>query len=223
MAIGMGRMTGFHYHENFNYPYAARTVSEFWRRWHMSLGTFFRDYLYIPLGGNRRRVYFNLFIVWFLTGLWHGASWNFVLWGLYFFVFIALERLFLRRLLEKIPRALSHLYLALVTLLGWVFFYYEDLGHAAAFFGRLFGAGGWTSPGFETTLLNNCFFIALALAACLPIVPALKAFCRRLEGRGPGAARLLFGARCLLMAALLFVSTVMLVGNSYNPFIYFRF
>jgi alginate O-acetyltransferase complex protein AlgI len=225
MAIGMGHMIGFHYHENFNYPYTARSVSEFWRRWHMSLGTFFRDYVYIPLGGNRRRMYLNLLIVWFLTGLWHGASWNFVLWGLYFFVFIALEKLFLRRWLEKIPRALSHLYLVLVALFGWVFFYYTDLGEAMTFFARLFGVGasGWTNPGFETTLLNNMFFIALAVAACFPLVRPLKNICRNLERRGLGAARTVFGLRCVSAAALLFVSTVMLVGNSYNPFIYFRF
>ena len=139
MAIGMGQMIGLHYLENFNYPYISRTATEFWRRWHMSLGTFFRDYVYIPLGGNRKgraRAFLNLFIVWALTGLWHGASWNFVLWGLYYFVLLMLDRLFWQKLLDKLPKAvsaiLSHITLPLALLFGWVLFKFTSLPRAAA-------------------------------------------------------------------------------------------
>ena len=134
MAIGMGRMIGIHYRENFDYPYMSRSVTEFWRRWHISLGSFFRDYIYIPLGGNRKgrlRTYLNLFIVWFLTGLWHGASWNFVLWGLYFFVFILIEKLFLLRVLSK-DRIVSHIYLVIVVYFGWILFKFEDMSSVTA-------------------------------------------------------------------------------------------
>ena len=131
MAIGMGLMIGFHYKENFNYPYLSSTVSEFWRRWHISLGSFFRDYVYIPLGGSRkglgRHVYLNLFVVWALTGLWHGASWNFVLWGLYFFIFIALERLFLNKVFARLPGFVSHIYLLIVVYFGWILFRFKNM------------------------------------------------------------------------------------------------
>ena len=131
MAIGMGLMIGFHYKENFNYPYLSSTVSEFWRRWHISLGSFFRDYVYIPLGGSRKglgRTILNLFVVWALTGLWHGASWNFVLWGLYFFIFIALERLFLNKVFARLPGFVSHIYLLIVVYFGWILFRFKKYG-----------------------------------------------------------------------------------------------
>ena len=135
MAIGLGLMFGFHFVENFNYPYIAKTATEFWRRWHISLSSFLRDYLYIPLGGNRSHAWRNLFVVWFATGLWHGASWNFILWGLFFGVLIALERLGLRNLLEKLPGFISHFYLLFVVLISWVIFYFTDLSRAAQYLG----------------------------------------------------------------------------------------
>jgi alginate O-acetyltransferase complex protein AlgI len=121
MAIGLGRMFGFTFKENFEYPYISKSATEFWRRWNMSVGGFFRDYVYIPLGGNRHRPWFNLFVVWFLTGLWHGASWNFVIWGLYFGVLIGIEKKFLLAVLSRFPRWVSHFYFGIIVLVGWVF------------------------------------------------------------------------------------------------------
>lgn len=224
MAIGLGRIFGFHYFENFNYPYISRSVSEFWRRWHISLGAFFRDYIYIPLGGNRRHVYLNYLVVWFLTGLWHGASWNFILWGLWFGLFISLERLFLRKWLERIPRLFSHLYLILVVLIGWVLFYFTDLSSMWTVLGRMFGIG---NPGAldslsVTRLMNYIFFIPAAIIGCLPIAPRIRELLTTKGTRfyAPAALIALEIAVCVI---LLVVCTAMLVGESYNPFLYFRF
>ncbi|MDD2955910.1 MAG: MBOAT family protein [Oscillospiraceae bacterium] len=228
MAIGLGRMFGFHYHENFNYPYISRSVTEFWRRWHISLGSFFRDYVYIPLGGNRRHQYWNLLLVWFLTGLWHGASWNFILWGLYFGLFIVLEKLFLKNLFDRMPGALSQvlsrIYFLFVAVLGWAIFYFTDLGRLQTFLGALFGAGGRAAmdPLLPITLSNNLFWIVIAVAGCLPVVPLLK---KKLIGEGEDRGMALWATALQPVAYLLilFVCTAMLVGESYNPFLYFRF
>lgn len=224
MAIGMGRMVGFHFHENFSYPYISRSVAEFWRRWHISLGTFFRDYVYIPLGGNRRRVYLNLLVVWALTGLWHGASWNFVLWGLYFFVFIACERLFLRKILDKIPRVFSHLYLLLVVIIGWVFFYFESLSDAFLLLSRMFGdAANLTNLAFELDFQNNVFFIIIAALLCTPIARLFEKAAYVIEREYSFGKTITIVIKGAFMAALLLLSTISLAGNSYNPFIYYRF
>lgn len=225
MAIGLGRIFGFHLDENFNYPYISRTATEFWRRWHISLGSFFRDYLYIPMGGNRRRPYLNLFVVWFLTGMWHGASWNFILWGLYFGLLIFAERLFLKRLLEKLPRILSaffsHLYLLLAVMVGWVFFYFTDLNKVWEFLGILFGAAGHalSDLGLEIAVANNLWWLLISVAFCLPIVPAVK----RLFDRRPGGQVLAANLQILTNVVLLLACTALLVGQSYNPFLYYRF
>ncbi len=220
MAIGLGRLFGFHYPENFNYPYISRTATEFWRRWHMTLGSFFRDYLYIPLGGRRRHPWRNLFLVWFATGFWHGASWNFVLWGLYYGTLIALERLFLGRLLERLPRVVSHLYLLLAVVVGWVLFYFTDFGQLREFCSILFGFAGhplW-DVGLELVLLNHIFWLAAAVACCMPLLPALK---RWYYGRfGTGSALVWQTAASLVCLAL---STALLAGQGYNPFLYYRF
>ena len=142
MAIGLGRMFGFHYHTNFNYPYLAKSVTDFWRRWHISLGSFFRDYVYIPLGGNRRHQLLNISVVWLLTGLWHGASWNFVLWGAFYGILLMVEKLGLLRWLQRIPVVFSHLYLLFVTLIGWTLFYTTDLSRLAGYFQVIFGGSG---------------------------------------------------------------------------------
>ena len=171
MAIGLGLMFGFHFVENFNYPYIAKTATEFWRRWHISLSSFLRDYLYIPLGGNRSHAWRNLFVVWFATGLWHGASWNFILWGLFFGVLIALERLGLRNLLEKLPGFISHFYLLFVVLISWVIFYFTDLSRAAQYLEIMFGLSGQplTNSQILLALEGNLFWLIRAVVCCLPL------------------------------------------------------
>ena len=228
MAIGMGRMLGLHYLENFDYPYISRTVTEFWRRWHISLGTFFRDYVYIPLGGNRKGFYrglFNAFVVWSLTGIWHGASWNFLLWGLWFFVFLMVERFFLKDILEKLP-VLSNLYLLTVVMLGWVIFCYSDLSLVGTLFGSLFGVGGngFTDWMLNLELQNSMFLYAAAILGCTPL---LKNTCETLERKAYAHGRWAVVWNVVYYSALpvilLLVSTAALVGDSYNPFIYFQF
>ena len=228
MAIGMGKMLGLNYLENFNFPYISRSVTEFWRRWHMSLGTFFRDYVYIPLGGSRcswPRMVFNTFVVWFLTGLWHGASWNFVLWGLWFFVFLMIERLFLKKLLDKIP-VLSNVYLLTVVALGWVIFRFTNLELGWAMAKSLFGANGNALSSFltETTLRSNSILLLVCILAATPLARVLKEKLQSFAyAHGALAAvwNVLFYS--LIPVALLLLSTAGLVGDSYNPFIYFQF
>ena len=220
MAIGMGKVLGLHYPENFHYPYAAKSVTEFWRRWHMSLSSFFRDYVYIPLGGNRcslPRNVLNTLIVWALTGLWHGASWNFVLWGLYWFVFLMLERLFLKKLLQHVP-VLPHMYLVLVVFLGWILFRFTDIRLGLTVVKGLFGLNGNVPTDFlsVTMLENNLFLLLVSAVACTPLPKALS---DRLAVYGVWA-----GCRkALFPIVLLLLSTCALVGESYNPFLYFQF
>ena len=220
MAIGMGKMLGLHYPENFNYPYTAKSVTEFWRRWHMSLSSFFRDYVYIPLGGNRRspaRTVLNTFIVWALTGLWHGASWNFVMWGLYWFVFLMIERLFLRRPLDRL-HILPHVYLVLVVFWGWIVFHFTDVRLGWTVFRGLFGLNGnAVSDFFSITLLkNNLFLLLVSVVACTPL--------SRKISDALAVSPLWRGCRsALIPVILLLLSTCALVGESYNPFLYFQF
>ena len=177
------------------------------------------------MGGNRRRPYLNLFVVWFLTGMWHGASWNFILWGLYFGLLIFLERLFLKRLFDILPKALStvlsHLYLLLAVMVGWVFFYFTDLNKVWEFLGILFGAAGHslTDLGLEIALANNLWWLLAAVVFCMPIVPALKRF----FDRRPGGQVLAVNFQILSNVVLLLACTALLVGQSYNPFLYYRF
>lgn len=221
MAIGLGRMFGFHYHENFHHPYMAKSATDFWRRWHISLGTFFRDYLYIPLGGNKSNMFRNLFIVWFLTGLWHGASWNFILWGLYFGLLIAVERLFLSKWLERLPQIISHAYLILIAMLGWAIFYFEDLGRLTYFTKVLLGLGG--ASGLDTSgiqLQANIFWFFAAVLFCTPLGAWLR---RKTTERYPISESILPYANIAWNAVIFLVSVALLVGKSYNPFLYFRF
>jgi len=222
MAIGLGWMFGFHYLENFNYPYIAKSATEFWRRWHISLGTFFRDYVYIPLGGKEKRAYLNLFIVWFLTGLWHGASWNFIFWGLYFGILIAIERLFLKKILDFLPRVVAHIYLLFIAVIGWALFYFEDLNDLKLFFQRLFiNQNGYSDFLLEQHLKENIFWLAFTFLSCLPVFHFGKKWLQKYWQRMPGVMAWTFVlVACLL---LLVVSTSLLVGKSYNPFIYYRF
>ena len=228
MAIGMGRMIGLHYLENFNYPYISRSVTEFWRRWHMSLGTFFRDYVYIPLGGSRcsfGRSMFNTFVVWALTGLWHGASWNFVVWGLWFFVFLMIERLFLKKILEKVP-VLSNIYLLVVVMLGWVVFRFTNMELGLALAKSMFGLNGNALSGFTVGIEfdSHLYLLIVSIIASTPLMRILRfQFERLIRGN-----RTLFAIwqvifYSVLPVILLLLSTASLVGDSYNPFIYFQF
>lgn len=223
MAIGLGKMFGFHYFENFNYPYIAKSATDFWRRWHISLGSFFRDYIYIPLGGNRKRGYLNLFIVWFLTGLWHGSSWNFILWGLFYALFIMIERVFLLKLLSKIPALFSHFYLIFITMIAWTIFYFSDFSSFFAYIKVMFGvsANPIIDVQFQLEFFNNIIWIVLSLIFCTPIIPLFKKF-----------LSLYFDVKSLILLnylqtflniAMLLICTSMLIGESYNPFLYFRF
>ena len=221
MAIGMGLMCGFHYKENFNYPYIASSVTDFWRRWHISLSTFFRDYVYIPLGGNRRgkgRQLLNLFIVWGLTGLWHGASWNFLLWGLYYGVILIIEKVWLQKPLQKAPGVVQRLYSLLLIVLGWVIFALTDFGAIGNYFAALFGAHGGADAQTMYLLTTNISLLLVAALACTRW-PAHAA--NDLLARLPQAAQTLL--RCLFYAAVLLMCVAFLVGDSYNPFLYFRF
>jgi len=228
MAIGLGRMFGFHFPENFRWPYIARTVQEFWRRWHITLSTWFRDYLYVPLGGSRatpRRTYANLVAVFFLCGLWHGASWNFVVWGLFHGTFLVLERLGLANFLKRLWKPLQHAYLLFVVMIGWVFFRAETVGEAVGF---LKAMAGLNRPAVATPLTIQWFLtpeLLLALAAGLlgsaPLGEALSRW--RPERRSIARS---WTVDALLTAALLSVlvaSAMQAAAGSYNPFIYFRF
>lgn len=221
MAIGLGRMFGFHFRENFNYPYISKSVGEFWRRWHISLGSIFRDYVYIPLGGNKKRVYLNLFIVWFLTGMWHGASWNFIFWGLYFFIFIALERAFLLKLLERAPAFISHLYALIVIIPGWVIFFFTDTDRLATYVQKLFSFSSNPDGNLDLTqtITSHLFWMILAFLLCMPVYHKVKGWIDKRQARVTTYDTLVIGFNVFL----LFICVAELVGKSYNPFIYFRF
>ncbi len=233
MAIGLGRIFGFHFLENFNYPYISRSIQEFWRRWHISLSSWFRDYLYIPLGGSKvgsARTYFNLLIVFFLCGLWHGASWNFVFWGLFHGSFLVLERLGLNRILSYCPVVLRHVYTLLVVMIGWVFFRAETLEQSFAYTGRLFDFKKvlYLNADLFATM-NQQFYITLVIAILLS-TPLTRNLLIRMDNKlkpsGPNQA-LLYTSKGLFISAwiilILGVSTAQLLTSGYNPFLYFRF
>ena len=217
MAIGLGRMFGFEFLKNFDYPYISRSVTEFWRRWHISLGTWFREYVYIPLGGNRRgirRQLINLLIVWMLTGLWHGASWNFVLWGLYYALLLIVEKLFLLRALERVPNALRRVPVLLAVALGWMLFYFEDLSALGEFLQKLFTLTPATAAGLNRVLA----YLPISLIAALASTPlAAKLYSRVKDTRAAA-----YGSIPVL-GVLLLLCVAALATQSYNPFIYFRF
>ena len=217
MAVGIGKMIGFSFPENFNYPYEARTITDFWRRWHMTLGSFFRDYVYIPLGGNRRMQVRNIAIVWFLTGLWHGASWNFILWGVYYGAFLLLEKFVLRRVFERIPSVITHIYTLIVVLIGWGLFYFTDLSELGVFVKALFHVGVPLYSFLPGSIFISNIWLVFVLIAASTSLPK-KAFLR-LSGRFPKLrlSEPVFASLCIV------VSFLMLLGQTYNPFLYFRF
>lgn len=217
MAIGMGRMLGFHFPENFARPYTAASVTEFWRRWHISLTTWFREYLYIPLGGSRRgtaRTVRNIFIVWLCTGFWHGASWNFILWGLHFFLWLMLEKYLLKDFLQRLPRWLRHAYTLLVVFAGWGIFAMEDLSVCGGYFRVCFGGGALWSAVDGYYLRTYAVLLVLLTVGSANTV---KAVWERLPERAREAL-----APVLMLAGLV-LCTAYLVDGSYNPFLYFRF
>ena len=217
MAIGLGRIMGFEFVENFNYPYISKSITEFWRRWHISLSSWFKEYVYIPLGGNRKgrgRTIINLLVVWFLTGFWHGASWNFVIWGLYFFLLLVIEKLFLLKILEKLPKFLSHLYSLIFIVFGWYIFIACDLSSPFEFLKAMFSAPLVCSLSVYELVRNIAFIIILCIASTpLPH----KIYLKFKENK-------IFKAIIFVLSvALIFVCTAYIVDSSYNPFLYFRF
>ena len=227
IAIGLGRIFGFHFDENFRHPFVCKTIAEFWQRWHISLGSFFRDYLlYIPIFGKNRK-YFSLFLVWFCTGMWHGASWNFILWGLYFGFFIFFEQKLGKKRMKKWPVWFKHIYSKIVIIIGFGIFYFEDLGQLGRFFGNIFCVGMLTRhiPFFDlmtwSSFLNNLFLIAAAIVCSMPLLPKIKPFF--LENRNHTLYAVGRYGALVLCAAMLIISSILLVDATNNPFLYFRF
>ncbi len=222
MAIGLGRMFGFHFPENFNYPYISKSITEFWRRWHISLSTWFREYVYIPLGGNRRgkgRQYFNLAVVWLLTGFWHGANWNFVIWGAYFCVILILEKAFLLKALERIPSALRHVYAMLLVTLGFLIFSYTDAASGLACLGALFGVGcvGFTNAVATYQLVR---LLPLILIAAVGATPLPRRVFERLRQKHERVGSVLIPVLCI---AAVLLCTAYLVDSTFSPFAYTQF
>ena len=220
IAIGLGRIFGFHFGENFNHPFMSKTISEYWQRWHISLGTFFRDYLlYVPIFGRTRK-YFGLFLVWFCTGLWHGASWNYILWGLYFGVFILIENLIGKKRMKKIPSWIKHIYTKLVVIVGFGIFYFEDSSMLGNFFKNLVGANGNAlyDQIAGRSLVENIFLIGVAVLFSFPLIEWVSKKIdtnRRAMAIGRAAA-------ILCCAGLLIVSSIMLVNTTDSPFLYLQ-
>ncbi|MFD3272333.1 MBOAT family protein [Paenibacillus dendritiformis] len=224
MAIGLGSMLGFRFPENFNYPYISASASEFWRRWHMTLGSWFRDYVYFPLGGSRTtkpRLLLNLFVVWFLTGLWHGASWNFVLWGLYFGLLIGVEKLFLGSWLERLWRPLRHAYLIAAALFGWVLFGLEDIASIANYMRTMLGLGdSLLLNGTDMYNLRNYgLLLVILVISATPLAARVTALLQRRTSLQAAVSV----ADYALLAGMLLASTAYLIDGTYNPFLYFRF
>jgi len=224
MAIGMGRIFGFHFDENFKYPFICRSITEFWQRWHISLGSFFRDYLLpVPIFGKRRQT-LSLFLVWFTTGLWHGASWNYVIWGLYFGLFLYIETKIGKKRLKKVPDVIMHVYNKIVIIVGFGIFHFTDFGQLGSFFKSLVGANGNAITDAKTlqTLQDYLFILIIAVIACFPIAKLLKSLFSKTNPAVQSAAYICL---TLFLAAALFTDTVILVRtfSSNNPFLYWEF
>ena len=223
MAIGLGKMMGFSFRENFYYPYMANSVTDFWRRWHISLSTWFREYVYIPLGGNRRgrgRQIFNLLAVWFLTGLWHGASWNFVAWGLYYFVLLMLEKTFLLKLLDKLPKFVGHVYTLITVVFGWLLFVFTDFAAGMRYLATMFGGGsatGFIDAGGVFDWTSSLILLVILVIASTPYP---RKWLYRLWEKYDAPVRAVTAILCL---AVFFIALAYLVNSSYNPFLYYRF
>ncbi len=243
MAIGLGRMFGFHFPENFKYPYAASTITEFWRRWHISLSSFFKDYVYIPLGGNRKHMLFNIFVVWALTGLWHGASWNFVLWGLFYGVLLVIEKYFVLKPLANAKKNIKRMFkkttamiinacifivqkaiFIYITLMGWTLFYFENTSSLGAYLKVLYGGGAEKSTiNADIMLNNNLWWFIVAIVMTQPVLKITKYIALRAQRKYGALIYTNDIVSSALSILLLVISTIMLVGNSFNPFLYFNF
>ncbi len=227
IAIGLGRMFGFHFDENFTHPFVCKTIAEFWQRWHISLGSFFRDYLlYVPIGGRNFK-YLNLFLVWFSTGMWHGASWNYIIWGLYFGFFIFFEQKLGKKRIKKWPIWWKHIYSKIVIVIGFGIFYFENMGQLGLFFRNIFcistimGKAPFADVATWGSLINNIFLIIAAIVCSMPILPKVKELVlNSYNHRVYSTGRLLSVVACVV---LLIVSSILLVNNTNNPFLYFRF
>ena len=220
IAIGLGRIFGFHFDENFRYPFISKNITEFWQRWHISLGTFFRDYLlYVPIFGKRRK-YLNLFLVWFCTGFWHGANWNYIIWGLYFGMFILIERTIGNKRMRKMPTALAHIYNTIVVVIGFGIFYFTDLGKLGTFLGNLIGLNG--NAMFDMisakNMMANAWLVIVCIILCMPVVPTLK---KKLESLDLYLVSTT--GQTILNVASFALSSILLVNATNNPFIYWQF
>ncbi|MCH5297333.1 MAG: MBOAT family protein [Ruminococcus sp.] len=219
MACGLGNMLGFEFLKNFNYPYISKSITEFWRRWHISLSTWFREYVYIPLGGNKRgtkRQIINLLVVWGLTGLWHGASWNFLLWGLYFGLLLILEKFVIKKVLDKLPSVIQHIYTLFIVAIGWGIFYFTDIKQLGAFFADLFNFGNGIIGSQALTLLLS--YLPIMIVAAIASTPLAARLYSRFK-----KTKFIWIAEVLFCVAIFAISTASLVNQSYNPFLYFRF
>lgn len=214
MAIGIGRCLGFHFNENFNHPYCCNSVTDFWRRWHISLGSFFRDYVYIPMGGNRKNQWRNVLCVWFLTGMWHGASWNFILWGLFFGVILVIEKLFILKKIKDIP-IVGNVYSLLMVYIGWGIFYFEDFGRMKLFFSRIFTSGEFSNFADIQAITGNLWLWIGAIVLCMPVRKLLE---QKISNPSYNCAY-----RLSVSVLVILLSTALLVGATNNAFLYFRF
>lgn len=226
MAIGLGAILGFHFPENFDYPYISTSVTEFWRRWHISLGSWFREYVYIPLGGNRKglgRQILNILIVWALTGIWHGAAVNFLIWGLWFAVFLIIEKMFLGKLLNMLPKLFSRIYTGLVVLFGWVLFSLETMEDILGYFGAMLGMNGGSILDAKGLYLGG-EYLMLLVAAAIAATPMVNGWIQKLKSSKTGYAMAIYRlGEKVILPALLLLSIAYIVEASYNPFLYFRF
>ena len=225
MAIGLGRCMGFRFNENFDHPYCSKSITEFWRRWHISLGTFFRDYVYIPMGGNRRHQFLNIFVVWFLTGMWHGASWNFIIWGVLFGIILIIEKYTLLKRADSIPSPLLHFYCLFIVVVSFGVFYFDDFARLTSFFHIQWGGAEILWDGIsEAAILDHFWLWIAAIVLCMPLRQAVADFFDRHTAHLP-ALNHSVGMLCRLVAsvAILILCTALLVGATNNAFLYTRF
>lgn len=221
IAIGLGRVFGFHFDENFDHPFMCRDITEFWQRWHISLGTFFRDYLlYVPIFGKRRK-YGGLFLVWLCTGIWHGANWNYIIWGLYYGLFIFVELLIGKKKMKAVPVFIRHIYSKFIIIIGFAIFYFEDLGKLGIFFKTAFGFGknGFIAVQDKISFVNNIFLIAAAVICCFPLIQSIK----NVTDRRFAAKATMSSAAAVVSALLLVITSIILVDATTSPFLYYQF